>query len=151
MTGFEIPRYASLKSNDSNLRVGPSTNYPILIKYIENDFPIQIIEEYQDWRKIIDINNNSGWLHKRLIKGNRSGIIVSLNDKNILVYNTVFGKIIGEVSPGSIVNLKKCKQNWCLIKIGNHKGWINKKYLGSEKMKFNVGISNYNRLLFQII
>ena len=73
-TGFELPRYASLKLNESNLRVGPSTNYPILIKYIKKDIPVKIIDEYKDWRKIIDSQSNTGWLHKRLIKGEESKI-----------------------------------------------------------------------------
>ena len=67
-TGYNLPRYVSLKSNDVNLRVGPSINYPIIIKYIKQNYPIKIIEEYKDWRKIIDYEEHSGWIHKSLLK-----------------------------------------------------------------------------------
>ena len=127
-TGYELPRYVSLKSNESNLRVGPSKNYPIFIKYIKNNFPLKIIEEYGDWRKVTDLQNNKGWVHKSLIKGERNGIILSNNQNNIKIFNTVGGKVIGEISNGSIVLLLKCKSNWCLIK-KNYKGWVNKKYI----------------------
>ena len=148
-TGFELPRYVSLKSNDSNLRVGPSKNYPISIKYVIDNFPIQIIDEYKNSRKIIDFENNTGWIHKSLIKGDRNGIINSPNKKNVAVFNTFNGKQIGEVTHGSIINLSKCKLNWCLIVNKNNSGWIEKKYIwGVEKNEvFNINFieifSNY--------
>ena len=45
-------RYVSLKSNDANIRVGPSINYPIVIKFIQHNYPLKILEEYDDWRKL---------------------------------------------------------------------------------------------------
>ena len=71
VTGLKIPRFVSLKSNDVNLRVGPSINYPIDIKYIQKNLPIEIIDEFDVWRKIKDHEKNIGWLHKSLIKGDR--------------------------------------------------------------------------------
>ena len=148
-TGFELPRYVSLKSNDSNLRVGPSKNYPISIKYVIDNFPIQIIDEYKNWRKIIDFENNTGLIHKSLIKGDRNGIINSPNKKNVAVFNTFNGKQIGEVTHGSIINLSKCKLNWCLIVNKNNSGWIEKRYIWGVKKNevFNINFieifSNY--------
>ena len=60
VTGLEIPRFVSLKSDDINLRVGPSVNYPILIKFVKKDLPIEIIDEFDTWRKIRDRDNNIG-------------------------------------------------------------------------------------------
>ena len=140
-TGLELPRYVSLKSNDSNIRVGPSKNYPISIKYIVNDFPLKIVDEYEDWRKIIDFQNNKGWIHKSLIKGERTGIIISPNKNKINIYNTVLGKLIGEISTGSVIHLDKCKIDWCLIYKNNFRGWIKKSNIWGVKDKesFNIG------------
>ena len=145
-TGYELPRYVSVKSNESNVRVGPSKNYPILIKYIKENFPLKVIEEYKDWRKVSDFQNNEGWIHKSLIKGERTGIIVSKNQENIYIFNTVGGKIIGEISTGSIINLSKCKTNWCLITKDKKKGWIPKDNIWGVK-EFEV----FNISYFQII
>ena len=79
-TGLEIPRYVSLKSNDANIRVGPSKNYPIEIKYIKKNYPLKVLEEYEEWRKVEDFKNNIGWIHKSLISGNRTGIVLSENN-----------------------------------------------------------------------
>ena len=54
VTGFELPRFVSLKSNDVNLRVGPSINYPIKLKYIKKNLPVEVIDEHNVWRKIKD-------------------------------------------------------------------------------------------------
>ena len=125
-TGLEIPRYVSLKSNDANIRVGPSTNYPIVIKYIHMNYPLKIVEEYDDWRKIEDFNKNNGWIHKSLISGNRTGIILSNNGDRIKIYNTIEGKIIGIIGKGNIISINKCKIDWCSISINEYKGWIYK-------------------------
>ena len=141
-TGLNIPRYVSLKSEESNLRIGPSTNYPINLKYIVKNYPVKILEEYKDWRKVIDFDNNTGWLHKSLIKGQRTGIVVSKNNREtIKMFNTVVGNQIGEIFDGNIILIEKCKVNWCLINYNGFKGWIQKKNIWgvSKEEIFNVG------------
>ena len=140
-TGLEIPRYVSLKSNDANIRVGPSKNYPIEIKYIKKNYPLKVLEEYEDWRKVEDFQKNFGWIHKSLISGTRTGMILSNENKTIELLNTLDGNVIGEIGEGNIVNLEKCKIDWCLISTENFKGWINKKYIwgAKEKEKIKIG------------
>ena len=132
-TGLEIPRYVSLKSNDANIRVGPSMNYPIEIKYILKNYPLKVLEEYKEWRKVEDFEKNIGWIHKSLITGNRTGIVLTNDNKNIELLNTLGGNVIGEIGKGNIVNLEKCKIDWCLVSAGNSKGWIDKNYLWGVK------------------
>ena len=134
-TGLEIPRYVSLKSNDANIRVGPSINYPIEIKYIVKNYPLKVLDEYEEWRKIEDYKKNIGWIHKSLISGTRTGIILLKDNKNNDVLNTFNGTVIGEIGKGNIVYLEKCKIDWCLVAIGNFKGWMHKKYIWGVKEK----------------
>ena len=144
-TGLEIPRYVSLKSNDANIRVGPSINYPIEIKYIIKNYPLKVLEEYEEWRKIEDFKKNIGWIHKSLISGNRTGIILSKDNKNIDLLNTLDGSVIGEIGKGNIVYLEKCKIDWCLVSKGNFEGWIQKKYIWGVKEKEIIKISFLQR------
>ena len=144
-TGLEIPRYVSLKSNDANIRVGPSKNYPIEIKYIKKNYPLKVLEEYEEWRKVEDFKKNIGWIHKSLISGTRTGIVLSNDDKTIKLLNTLDGDIIGEIGKGNIVFLEKCKTDWCLISSGNYKGWIDKKYIWGVKEKEIIKISIFQR------
>ena len=71
VTGLDIPRFVSLKSDDANIRVGPSVNYPIKLKYVFQNLPLEIIDEFDVWRKSRDHEGNIGWVHKSLIKGDR--------------------------------------------------------------------------------
>ena len=144
-TGLEIPRYVSLKSNDANIRVGPSKKYPIEIKYIQKNYPLKILEEYEDWRKVQDFKNNIGWIHKSLISGTRTGIVLSNDSKNIKLLNTLDGNVIGEIGKGNIVFLEKCKIDWCLVSSRNYKGWVHKKYIWGVKEKEIINISFFQR------
>ncbi len=144
-TGLEIPRYVSLKSNDANIRVGPSKNYPIEIKYIKKNYPLKVLEEYEEWRKVEDFKKNIGWIHKSLISGTRTGIVLSNDNKTIKLLNTLDGDIIGEIGKGNIVFLEKCKTDWCFISSGNYKGWIDKKYIWGIKEKEIIKISFFQK------
>ena len=127
VTGYPIPRFVSLKSNDVNLRVGPSLNYPIEIKYTYQNFPVEIIDEYDVWRKSRDVYGNIGWIHKSLLKGDRYGVILSGNSLNGNIFNYPDGNKRGSIGTNNLVEINRCIESWCLIKFDNNKGWINKK------------------------
>ena len=144
-TGLEIPRYVSLKSDDANIRVGPSKNYPIEIKYIKKNYPLKVLDEYEEWRKVEDFNRNIGWIHKSLISGIRTGIVLSNDNKNISILNTLDGNVIGEIGNGNIVFLEKCKIDWCLVSLDDYEGWMNKNYIWGVKEKEIIKISIFQR------
>ena len=126
VTGLKIPRFVSLKSDNSNLRVGPSENYPIKLKYIAANIPIEIIDEYKNWRKIIDYEENEGWIHKSLIKGKRFVIVNTPYKNGLQVFNKPKGDNIGKIGKKNILEIKTCLINWCKIKYKKNKGWVNK-------------------------
>ena len=144
-TGLEIPRYISLKSNDANIRVGPSKNYPIEIKYIKKNYPLKVLDEYEEWRKVEDFNRNIGWIHKSLISGIRTGIVLSNDNKKIKLLNTLDGNVIGEIGNGNIVFLEKCKIDWCLVSLGDFEGWMDKNYIWGVKEKEIIKINFFQR------
>ncbi len=144
-TGLELPRFVSLKSDNSNIRVGPSKNYPIVLKYIIKDFPLMIIDEYLDWRKVEDYKKNTGWIHKSLIKGERFGITITNQNIKIKVFNIVSGKAIGQIGNENIIYIEKCKLDWCLISKNQYKGWVAKKNIwgvNNEEI-FKIGFQQF--------
>ena len=126
VTNFEIPRFVSLKSNDVNLRVGPSINYPIKLKYIKTNLPVEIVEEFDVWRKIIDHDNNTGWIHKSLLKGDRFILIMIKKGNSKSIFNRPNGNIIGAIENNNIVLLESCMFKWCYISSNEIEGWISK-------------------------
>ena len=146
VTGFELPRFVSLKSNDVNLRVGPSVNYPIKLKYIQKNLPIEIIDEFDVWRKIQDHENNIGWIHKSLIKGERFILTVNNNENVKNIYNRPNGKLVGLIRSNNIINLKNCLIDWCYISHIEISGWISKDYIWGVYKK-----EIYNKSFYQPI
>jgi len=129
VTDLDIPRFVSFKSNDVNLRVGPSVNYPLKIKYIQKNLPVEIIDEFDVWRKIKDYENNIGWLHESLIKGDRFVLTDTKAEKSINIYNRPKGNIIGIIKKNNILSLKKCLLNWCYVLHNDFRGWLHKDYI----------------------
>ena len=127
VTGLKIPRFVSLKSDDVNLRVGPSTNYPITLKYISQNLPVEIIDEFDVWRQARDHNGTIGWLHKSLIKGERYILTGYKKEKEINLYNRPNGKIIGIIKKNNILDLKMCIIDWCKVSQNKINRWLLKK------------------------
>ena len=125
-TGLKIPRFVSLKSDNSNLRVGPGENYPIKINYIVANTPLEIIDEYQNWRKIKDYEENEGWIHKSLIKGKRFAIVNTLYQEGLQVLNKPMGNNIGKIGKKNVLEVKTCLISWCKIKYRENTGWVSK-------------------------
>ena len=139
-TEFKMPRFVSTKSDESNLRVGAHTDYPIKLTYNIKNIPLEIIDEYEIWRKVNDIDGNQGWMHKSLLKGNRYGIIKTSHNQPAQIYNKPQGIIIGKIGNRNIVKINKCFSLWCSINYNNFKGWINKQNIWGvyENEEFNI-------------
>ena len=127
VTGLDIPRFVSLKSNDANIRVGPSVNYPIKLKYLMQNLPLEIIDEFDVWRKSKDHVGNIGWIHKSLIKGDRFILVNNNTNKDVNLYNIPNGKIIGIIKKNNILDLNICILDWCKVTQNNFTGWLLKK------------------------
>ena len=127
VTGLDIPRFVSLKSNDANIRVGPSVNYPIKLKYVFQNLPLEIIDEFDVWRKSRDHEGNIGWVHKSLIKGDRFILVIHNTNKDVKLYNIPNGKIIGIIKKNNILDLNLCILNWCKVTQNKFSGWLLKK------------------------
>jgi SH3-like domain-containing protein len=120
--------FLSLKNNIVNLRQGPSFDYPIKFIYKKKYLPVIIIDKLQTWRKIIDFENNSGWIHVSQLSKKNSAIN---KNNNTIIYNrsTIFSKPIVKVNKGRLLTITKCKKNWCKVKTGSFVGWIDNKNL----------------------
>ena len=114
--------YLSLKKNKVNVRYGPSFESPIKFVYKKINFPIKQIDKKENWRRIIDFKNNSGWIHRSQLKPINS--IIPLEDKILFYKPSNFSKPLAKIERGRVLILKKCQNNWCKIKSKKFKGWI---------------------------
>ena len=147
VTGYKIPRFVSLKSDDVNLRIGSSTNYPIILKYVTKNMPVEITDEYERWRKIRDREGNEGWIYGDLLKGDRFAIIIKNNKSKIYMFSKPDGVPIGEIGKLNIVKIEVCLKKWCKIKFNSHKGWMNKKNLWGIYENETINVPFYQPLI----
>ena len=114
--------FLSLKKNKVNVRYGPSFESPIKYVYKKIHLPIKQIDKKDNWRRIIDFKNNSGWIHWSQLKKVNS--IISLEDKILFKNNSNFSKPIAKIKKGRLLIVKNCDGDWCKIKTEKFKGWI---------------------------
>ena len=119
--------FLSLKKNKVNVRYGPSFEFPIKFVYKKIDFPIKQIDKKENFRRIIDIKNNSGWIHVSQLKKINS--VITLENKIMFKKPTVFSKPIAKIEKGRLLIIQNCDKEWCKAKTNDFKGWINKENL----------------------
>ena len=114
--------FLSLKKNKVNVRYGPSFESPIKFVYKKINLPIKQIDRKENFRRIIDFKNNSGWIHISQLK--KSNSIISLEDKILFKNPSNFSKPLAKIKMGRVLIVQKCENNWCKIKTEKFKGWI---------------------------
>tara|TARA_B100001057_G_C22502389_1_gene814517 strand:+ start:91 stop:531 length:441 start_codon:yes stop_codon:yes gene_type:complete len=116
--------FVSLKKNKVNVRYGPSFDSDVKYVYKKINLPLKQIDEKENFRRIIDLKNNGGWIHISQLKKNNSAI--ATKDKILFKNPTFFARPIGLIKEGRLLILKKCEQKWCKITSGEFQGWIKK-------------------------
>ena len=114
--------FVSLKKNKVNVRYGPSFESDVKYVYKKINLPLKQIDKKENFRRIIDLKNNSGWIHISQLKKINS--VISTNDKILFKKPSSFAKPIAQIKKGRLLILQKCEKNWCKIKSNNFEGWI---------------------------
>lgn len=119
-----LPRFASLRANEVNLRVGPGTNYEISWVYRRKALPVEIIAEFDTWRKIRDAEGTTGWVQQTMLSPKRTALITA--QRRILRENPEdTASPAAYIDPGIIVSINQCKGEWCQLKApGRITGWL---------------------------
>ena len=124
----ETKYYLTLRSDKVNLRQGPSFEHPVKLIYKKKFLPVLIIDRSYNFRKIIDHENNSGWIHVSQLSKKKAAL--NDHDKSIVFKKpSEYSEPLALLDKGRLCLVKKCKNNWCKIKTGEYTGWIEKKKL----------------------
>ena len=120
--------FLTLKNNEVNLRQGPSKKYPIKIIYKKKFLPVLVQDQYYNFKKIKDHENNSGWIHLSQLSKKKAAIVIK---KKVIVFKspTLYSKPLVILNQGRLCLIVKCKKKWCKIKVENYKGWVKQSFL----------------------
>lgn len=122
-SGFEVPRFVSLRSGEVNVRTGPGRRYPILWVFQRRYLPVEIIAEFETWRRIRDREGAVGWVHQSTLTGRRS-VIVSQRTRTLRRKPAADAPAVARAEAGVIAHLLKCRGAWCRIETEGYKGWL---------------------------
>ena len=120
--------FLTLRNDKVNLRQGPSFEYPIKLFYKKKFLPVLVQEKFENFRKIRDHENNTGWIHISQLSKKKAAIVIE--DKLIVFNNpTIYSKPKVILDKGRLCLITKCKTQWCKIKVDKYRGWVKKESL----------------------
>lgn len=123
-TEYPLPRFASLRSNEVYVRTGPGQKYPVQWVFRKKGIPVEIVLEYDIWRKIKDVEGQQGWVHKSLLSGRRTGFIRGEEQVALQTKPKQNNKIQAYLEPNVLVDIALCDGTWCHVNAAGYKGWL---------------------------
>jgi SH3-like domain-containing protein len=122
-TEGDITRFASLRADDVNVRAGPGVRYPVKWKFVQRNMPVQVIAEYDTWRKIRDWEGAEGWVHRAMLSSKRS-LIMTGQGQTMRKDATDDSAAVARLAPGYVVTVSRCRFDWCEVDASGYEGWI---------------------------
>lgn len=116
-------RFASLRANEVNVRAGPGVRYPVKWKFVQRHMPVQVIAEFDTWRKIRDWEGAEGWVHRAMLSVKRSLIVVG-RGRTMRRHADKGAPAVARLAPGMVAVVIKCPNDWCKIEAQGYEGWI---------------------------
>ncbi|MEM6496153.1 MAG: SH3 domain-containing protein [Pseudomonadota bacterium] len=136
-SGLPLPRFVSLKSNPVNLRTGPGRQYPKAWVFRRAGLPVEVYEEYGNWRRVRDSEGASGWILRALLSGRRTALVLPWNKAksgqrtyaNLLSRSRTSSSPVAKLEAGSLVSIRSCDGRWCAVAVSKYRGFIEQKLL----------------------
>jgi SH3-like domain-containing protein len=118
-------RFASLRSNHVNLRAGPGVRYPVNWVYRTKYLPVEIIAEFENWRKVRDVQGTQGWIHQAMLSTRRMLIVIG-QTRTLRKHDDRKSRAVAQLETNVIGKLNKCPNSsgWCEVTAGGYKGWL---------------------------
>ncbi|MEQ8355582.1 MAG: SH3 domain-containing protein [Kiloniellaceae bacterium] len=122
-TGLPLPRFVTLRADEVNLRTGPGTRYPIDWVYRRRGLPVEIVDEFDTWRRIRDWQGTEGWVHQSMVQGQR-GILVTGKRHALRRRPEPNAPGVALVDAGVVGVLQRCQVDWCEVTLDSFTGWL---------------------------
>ncbi len=120
-SGLPVPRFVSLKFNETRGRAGPSFSHPVAWLYQRQGLPMEVVAETPDWRRVRDPQGEEVWMHRRTLTGRRS--VWTQDATQLLARPDSDAALIANVEAGAVLWLERCRAGWCRLEADDHRGW----------------------------
>ena len=120
--------FLTLRNDKVNLRQGPSFEHPIKLFYKKKYLPVLVQDEFENFRRIKDHENNTGWIHISQLSKKKAAITID-DDQLIFKKPSIYSKPLAILKEGRLCKIHKCKDEWCKVSVEKYKGWVKKDIL----------------------
>jgi len=133
-SGLPLPRFVSLKSGRVNSRIGPGINYAVDWLYLKAGLPMEIIQEYDNWRRVRDADGAEGWINQSLLSGRRTAIVAPWQRGKDVTVDLMSSpdpkaRVVAQLEPGVVGVIRSCNGNWCELGFDGTRGWLAQSHL----------------------
>jgi SH3-like domain-containing protein len=125
-SGLPLPRFASLRASDVNMRTGPGTRYPIEWVLTRQGMPVEITAEYEVWRRVRDPDGDEGWVHKNALSGRRAALVTGKGVHELRDDDNDQAPLVAHLTESATGRILKCEKDWCKLDFSGHRGWLKK-------------------------
>jgi len=124
MDNLPLPRWAVIAVDEINLRTGPGKRYPIDWVLKKKGLPVEITQEFDNWRLVHEPGGAQGWVSRTMLSSSRN--IRLQNDQSLLAKPDTSSHVVAKLQKGVIGRAEICRPDWCQIKIESYEGWLPK-------------------------
>jgi SH3-like domain-containing protein len=122
-SGLPVPRFAALRSDQVNVRSGPGTRYPVDWEFHRKFMPVEVIGEFENWRRIRDWQGAGGWVHQSLLTGRRY-FVVTAKTAELRKTPSPEAEIVAHAESEVIGEIRSCQGDWCRVRVTRYTGWV---------------------------
>jgi SH3-like domain-containing protein len=126
-SGLPLPRFVSLKAEKVNVRRGPSSDYPVAWVFQRKGLPVEIVAEFENWRRIRDSDGAEGWILQNMLSGKRTAMMAPWRqDQMIPLYGAASkdSGMVAKIGAGVVGDVEKCTDAWCEVSAGGYDGFV---------------------------
>ena len=131
-SGLPIPRFVSLKAEKVNVRRGPSSDHPVAWVFNRKFMPVEIVAEFENWRRVRDSDGEEGWILQNMLSGKRTAVVAPWRQGQAMpLYRQADTQaaLVAKVASGVVSDVESCTGEWCEISTNGYDGWIEQSML----------------------
>ena len=119
----KVPRFTSLRAAEANLRTGPGIRYPVEWVFVRRGMPVEVVAEFDSWRKIRDWEGTEGWVHQSMLSSRRM-MVVTGQVRDLSKRPVPETEVVARIEADVIGRLLECERAWCRVEIAGFRGWL---------------------------
>jgi len=131
-SGLPVPRFVSLKSDRVNVRMGPSRDHDIAWTFVKSGLPVEIVQEFENWRRIRDWEGKEGWVFHSLLSGRRTALVTPWEQTGttpLRARSNSDASVVAQMEPNVLSNVTECAGGWCRVNGESYDGWVDQSRL----------------------